>query len=56
MRGLRWRLAGLIRWKRDPARRAVDLPLLFAMWETETMEAMGFVFHPVGDDPLVQND
>ncbi|KUN25923.1 hypothetical protein AQJ23_16160 [Streptomyces antibioticus] len=33
--------ADLIRWKRDPARRAVDLPLLFAMWETE---AMGWVY------------
>jgi hypothetical protein len=36
--------AGLIRWKRDPARRVGDLPLLFEMWETETMEAMGWVY------------
>lgn len=47
--------ADLIRWKRDPARRAVDPPLLFEMWETETMEGMGFVFHPAGDDPRAQD-
>lgn len=45
----------LIRWIGDPARRSQDLPLLFEVWETETMESMGWVFVPAEDDPLGQN-
>ncbi|WP_089106867.1 DUF6300 family protein [Streptomyces hyaluromycini] len=45
----------LIRWIGDPARRSTDLPLLFEMWETETMESMGWVFVPAEDDPHAQN-
>jgi hypothetical protein len=30
----------------------MDLPLLFAMWETETMETMRWVFHPSEGNPL----
>ncbi|MFC8247545.1 DUF6300 family protein [Streptomyces chartreusis] len=45
----------MIGWIRDPARRPQDLPLLFEVWQAETMEAMGFHFVPFAEDPPEQD-
>ena len=47
--------SSLIGWIGDPARRSIDLPLIFEMWVTETMESMGWVFVPAEDDPFGQD-